>query len=338
MIWAAVNPPTSDDDTTTYQTEEFDPAQEDRFHVIYTLPYKPDLSYFSSKYGAEKAKIAINWWNALSTEQKNSVSPRRLDLALQYVDMKGDLRDILPKTVNITNLISQLMNGSYKEKLDECLRNLKNSGDYSELKSFLANNNVINELESELKKPNIIKTVAKALSPEMLFKFLSQTNSFDAFIENTSFDEYKDIHIKIYKTATIKPKNKARIEEHMKNIKNKQIASIQNPDVVNAIKTFEVLYNDAISYGTTPYRMKAINYILTTNDFNYDLEDVSANIIATMLTPLLVSTQKHTFSKLAVSDNTAKLRIKQLTPYISSILDNTYSKNVRDRVMGFLDK
>ncbi len=334
MIWAAVNPPDSDDGTT-YQTEEFDPAQEDRFHVIYSLPYKPDHSYFASKYGPEKAKVAINWWNALSTEQKNSVSPRRLDLALQYVQLKGDVRDVLPKTVNVSNLITQLLNGSYKSKFDEHLLNVQKGGDHTELQAFLSNSNIINELKNEFKNPDTMKTVAKALPPEMLFKFLSETKTFDQYVSSTSFEDNAAMHVRIYNTATISKKNRQAIYENMKNMKKSAINSITNQGIAMAITTFSQLCNDAY---TTAYRIKAINYILNTTDFNESLDDDSAKIIADMLVPLLVSTQEGTFKSINITKNVGALRMKELHPHVLRALNSGYSTQIKTRVASYFNK
>jgi hypothetical protein len=75
MVWAAINPPSSDYDVT-----ELDPALADRFHAHVPFPYRPSLEYFQSVFPADVAKILVTWWNdELSDQQKAAISPRRLE-------------------------------------------------------------------------------------------------------------------------------------------------------------------------------------------------------------------------------------------------------------------
>ena len=114
VIWAAINP---DDEEETYDVEKLDPAQIDRFHVRVKVPYKPDKSYFVKKYGSETAVAALNWWNELPPDERNKVSPRRLDYALEVHREQGDMRDILSESTNVAKLSSQIANGPIIEKL-----------------------------------------------------------------------------------------------------------------------------------------------------------------------------------------------------------------------------
>lgn len=94
IIWAAINP--EDDEDQSYDVEALDPAQKDRFHVHVELPYRPDRSYFTSKFGVEVATPALEWWRQLPKDIVNDVSPRRLDYALDVHSKGGDIRDTLP--------------------------------------------------------------------------------------------------------------------------------------------------------------------------------------------------------------------------------------------------
>lgn len=95
FIWAAVNP---EDDEDTYDVERLDPAQEDRFHVKYVLPVKPDTTFFQAKYG-EVGKNAVKWHRDLPNKHKHLVSPRRLEYAIQVYSMGGDVSDVLNEVV-----------------------------------------------------------------------------------------------------------------------------------------------------------------------------------------------------------------------------------------------
>jgi hypothetical protein len=107
MVWAAINP----DDDDEYDVDRLDPAQRDRFQIKLALPYKPHLPYFQGVYGRETAKAAVSWWNELPTEQKDLVSPRCLDYALDVWKKEGDIRDVLPASANASKLLTVLKNG-----------------------------------------------------------------------------------------------------------------------------------------------------------------------------------------------------------------------------------
>lgn len=104
IIWAAINP---DDEENTYDVDRLDPAQKDRFEVIYELPYKPDIAYFTEKYG-NNGKTACEWWDTLPEAQKDQVSPRRLDYAMDAYNKGVDLTDVLPKDVRPKTLKSMI--------------------------------------------------------------------------------------------------------------------------------------------------------------------------------------------------------------------------------------
>ena len=114
VVWAAVNP--ADDDSLSYDVEELDPAQEDRFPVQIHVPYEVDVKYFQSKFG-DNGEKACQWWNELPDEQKEKVSPRRLDYALQVFGFDGDLRDVLDESTNISRLVSMLNTESISKAL-----------------------------------------------------------------------------------------------------------------------------------------------------------------------------------------------------------------------------
>jgi hypothetical protein len=122
FIWVAINPDDEDDANTSkekYDVEELDPAQKDRFQIHVEIPYKPDLTYFRTKYGTNVGNILFDWWNDLKPEEKNNVSPRRLDYAGQIYMDGGDLRDVLyGKNINVSFLIEELQNGGFKQQME----------------------------------------------------------------------------------------------------------------------------------------------------------------------------------------------------------------------------
>ena len=138
FVWAAINP--DDDDVNDYDVEKLDPAQQDRFHVQIHVPYTPNAEWFRSRYGNRLADSAIGWWEELSEEEKDNVSPRRLQYALDVYRAKGDMRDVLPVSSNVSKLTSALNNGPVTERLETML----NTRNIDEAKKFLENENNYN--------------------------------------------------------------------------------------------------------------------------------------------------------------------------------------------------
>jgi len=123
MVWAAINPEEDEDSDMSYQVEDLDPAQRDRFQIEYEIPYAPDKDYFKGRYGSEKADVAIEWWQSLSDKVKLKLSPRRLDYALTVFMDGGDIRDALPRDCNPSKLMQELQQGSYSSKLKLLMKN-----------------------------------------------------------------------------------------------------------------------------------------------------------------------------------------------------------------------
>lgn len=97
FVWVAINP--EDDQDNNYQVEPLDPAQIDRFHVRYKLPYVLSKEYLASKYKEKTVDNVISWWDSLDEKIKNTFSPRRVDYALRAVKEGGDVQDFLPTSI-----------------------------------------------------------------------------------------------------------------------------------------------------------------------------------------------------------------------------------------------
>lgn len=134
FVWVAVNPKTEDD---TYDVDEIDPAQEDRFHIKVEVPYRPNVDWFRHTYGKQIADSAIDWWDQLPDTEKKLVSPRRLQYALDVYTAKGDVRDVLESSTNVGKLISNLNSGPITDRLTELMKNR----DAQETRTFLQNEN-----------------------------------------------------------------------------------------------------------------------------------------------------------------------------------------------------
>ena len=119
IVWTAINPPDEED---TYDVDEIDPAQLDRFHIFVDIPYRVSREYFISKYGKDEGTAAVEWWNSLPIAVKDKVSPRRLDYAIDCYQKNGDIRDVLPKEANSKQLLALLSYGSIRDSLKELFK------------------------------------------------------------------------------------------------------------------------------------------------------------------------------------------------------------------------
>lgn len=135
IVWAAINP--DDDEDETYDVEKLDPAQQDRYHVITTIPYMPNTEWFRAKFGRRLADSAIGWWKELPEEMKNVVSPRRLEYALNMYQMHGDIRDVIPQEAGVSKLANALNTGPTSDKLMD----LMEANAVAEARTFLSNEN-----------------------------------------------------------------------------------------------------------------------------------------------------------------------------------------------------
>lgn len=156
MIWAAINPEKDDSDPDSnldYDVEKLDPAQLDRFHIIYDVPYKLDKSYFTSKYGGVISESIGIWWNKLPKDIKESLSPRRMDYLIDIFNKKGDIKDVIGKAkVNVSELIKILESQTCWDLYNTIWR----EKDEVKAKAFLADmNNIDFFIESILKKTGV---------------------------------------------------------------------------------------------------------------------------------------------------------------------------------------
>jgi len=96
FVWAAINPA---DHENSYDVEEVDPAQMDRFQIQASLPYEPCVNYFEDKYGVT-GKDAVECWNNLPVADKKQISPRRLDEAVGVFTVNGPVEFVLSDCVD----------------------------------------------------------------------------------------------------------------------------------------------------------------------------------------------------------------------------------------------
>lgn len=181
IIWAAINP--DECDGSTYDVEKIDPAQRDRFHVFVNVPYKPNVEWFRANYGEKIANAAVQWWDEL--ENKDEVSPRRLQYALDTYLKKGDMRDVLPASSNVSKLFNALGSGPILERLEKLLV----TDNQQESIEFLSNENNFASAIKYIVKSKILSSYFLPLIPkEKIAMLLSQNDSTSSHIISRSSD------------------------------------------------------------------------------------------------------------------------------------------------------
>ena len=179
MIWAAINP---EDDDNNYDVETLDPAQLDRFQVHVDIPYIPDMNYFLKNYN-DRGESAVLWWKNLNTASQNKVSPRRLEYAVRMFDMGGDVRDVLPKDINSSELVAQLKTGNFRVKLEKLFK----SQDITAASVALEDENFYNgSIDLILKNDDYIKFFTDALPDEKLAGLIQDSKVTDKVLRLVS--------------------------------------------------------------------------------------------------------------------------------------------------------
>jgi MoxR-like ATPase len=189
LIWAAINP---EDENETYDVEKLDPAQSDRFHISLEIEYKPNEEWFRERYGTTIADAAIQWWNDLSDKDKDLVSPRRLQYALDIYAEKGNIRDVLPTSCNCSKLLNQLKNGPISLQLAELIKNR----DVENAATFLQNeNNFSSSLKLITQSPTLLDFFAPLFPKEKIASLMAADTVFFKYVmkNQTKVKTFKDV-------------------------------------------------------------------------------------------------------------------------------------------------
>lgn len=165
MIIACCNPHFDDKDRPEfleYDVESIDPAQEDRFQIQIDMPYKPNKKYLSHVYNKEIAERAVSWWETLTLEQKYSVSPRRLDLMLDYYYSGEDVGEMVKEDIkkSFINNAVMISDESILSKMNACFEknNTKKGSElfksdtrvFNLLKQYSSDNKLWNEIKNKV--------------------------------------------------------------------------------------------------------------------------------------------------------------------------------------------
>lgn len=165
-VWASINPPDGD-----YMVEALDKAMIDRFHIHFHVPYDVDKDWFKDKFESiDNLEDVMHWWrNGVPDSVKQDISPRRLEYALQVWQKGGDIKDVLPVTVNAEELLS-ILEGRPDPKMGikEIFNSgLEGSGEISRLKELISNDldlaKYSMELAFENRKPQVLPIVPREI-------------------------------------------------------------------------------------------------------------------------------------------------------------------------------
>lgn len=214
VVWAAINP--ADDDDESYDVENLDSAQIDRFQIKIKVPYIPDFDYFKNKFDAKIARSAIEWWEGLPKEAQKLVSPRRLDYALEVFKEGGDLFDVLDEKTNPTKLLVTLQVGSLTLKVKELFES-KNGKEAK--KFFLSENNFQGALPIIKKSTEYLHFFLPLLDNERVSSiFFSDTKVQRYILENSQL--FKEPLEEITRLKAIDPSILNQINRALKKIGN----------------------------------------------------------------------------------------------------------------------
>ena len=175
VIWVAINPA---DEEGTYDVDEIDPAQFDRFQVHIELPYRPDKAFFVNAFGRYVAEVAMTWWKALPDSAKKVVSPRRLEYALNHHAHNLDIEEVLPRESNPKALKVALSETPAKMQMND----IADAKDKNKGKEFIANENNFALCQADIvKNRNLIKFFVPLMPKEKISMLFDSSASVRQF-------------------------------------------------------------------------------------------------------------------------------------------------------------
>ena len=128
---------------------------------------------------AELMDLDTDKSDELTDDIKKSVSPRRLQYALDMFVNKGDIRDVLPANSNVTKLLTSLKTGPITEKIDELMANR----DEDKARTFLENeNNFAAAIKFIGKSDTLLEYFAPLMPHEKLASLMSTDDKLCGFI------------------------------------------------------------------------------------------------------------------------------------------------------------
>ena len=331
LIWAAVNP--EDDDLVNYDVEKMDPAQKDRFHVIVSVPYKPNIDWFRSRYGDKVADASIQWWNEL--EDKSEVSPRRLQYALDLYLKKGDMRDVLPLGSNVSKLVSVLATGPMLQKLEE----LTLSGDEDTARSFLSNeNNFASAIKYISKSDSFLEYFLPLCPNEKISSLLSKNDRVSQFI--ISNHEKHEVFRQVIKDVLNAGTNNSLVKKIRKYVTESKFVFEEDPqpapieeffNVDADITQWEAFVKKVRSLGSAGIRKERISILRELIEkFPKDLLEPEVEVCLYLLAKLEISPSE--ISEGMCGDSRGDLAF--LWSYFIPLLNHLIREGVKNRTPG----
>ena len=253
VVWAAINP----DDLREYDVEKLDPAIQDRFQIQIHLPYLIDKDYFTGKFGDDIAGSAIEWWSEQEQKVKDSVSPRRLEYALDVYNIGGDLNDVLPKGTNVGKLYDNLKLGSMGSRVEKLLK----ENDNNVLKENFSDPNIVAYIRKHLNKPSYVNKFTEFLEQEFIMQeapnnfemcdyIKNNMNKFDPSLIGTldkmdCFKEsaFKAVFTKLqqhFPNSKYTSKNRTKLKEVLTLLPDVNNTKIRQSDIANLQKLINI--------------------------------------------------------------------------------------------------
>jgi hypothetical protein len=270
FVWAAINPEKDeneeDESQLEYDVEKLDPAQLDRFHVIYDVPYTPDKTYFFEKYGSTQGAAALEWWNALPAKIKDRISPRRLDYALTMNELGGDIADVLDKESNPSKLSMLLQLGSVASNLKKIIE----TNDTDQAERLFSNINFVKSAFPILKKnANYLDFFWKFIHAEVKSDAISTDPAilFQLNLDDSELQKTSDIVNSILASGNkLKSKKNTDLKQWLKSSGTAAFSGLSIKD----------LANDA---ANNTYTRRKVMATLTDYFYTFDLDQPKAKEI-----------------------------------------------------------
>lgn len=156
VVWAAINP---SDHENSYDVEDLDPAQADRFHMHIHLPYEADENYFKREHGPT-GEAAVQWWNLLTMADKKTISPRRLEYGVSAYN-EGATAD----------LIGVLFDGVINSVVNSFLEELGKVSIIATLQRLTKDRSQLSEDEVRSTLHDLVSTISGRNSLERIYKW-----------------------------------------------------------------------------------------------------------------------------------------------------------------------
>ena len=199
-VICAINPQDQDD---SYDVEDLDKAQFDRFHIKCQVPYDVCENYMTKTFGEELATIAIVWWKGLSKEVQAKVSPRNLDYALvEYIE-GGDLMDVFdPNDKALMSSVSVLSKQLSSPPITVLLKQVYDKQDKKKAKSLMTDDSHRHQAHEVIREnPDYMDFFLPYYPKEIMAKSILETEFLTHIVNNFgAVKEYSDVIIDYVKT------------------------------------------------------------------------------------------------------------------------------------------